>query len=40
MARKSNYGCASFLLDFLLIWLTCGYWIIWIIIRQWRARRP
>lgn len=36
MARK-QYGCAMLILDLFMFFVTAGLWIIWIIIRQWRA---
>lgn len=37
MANSKQYGCAMLILDLILIFATLGLWIIWIIIRQWRA---
>ena len=34
----SRYGCMTFLLDAVMICLTAGLWIIWIVIREKRRR--
>jgi len=31
-----NYGFFSFLFDLFMIFITCGLWLIWVIIREWR----
>jgi len=34
-----NYGCLSFLGDCIMVFLTCGLWLIWIFVREMRRRR-
>jgi hypothetical protein len=36
MRRK--YGLGSFLFDSLMTVFTCGFWLIWIFVREMRAR--
>jgi hypothetical protein len=33
-----NYGLGKFILDFILVVLTGGFWLIWIFIREMRRR--
>lgn len=36
--RKSNYGILHFLLDLLLIIVTGGIWLLWIVFRYFHRR--
>lgn len=35
---KKHYGFFRFLWDVLLVFLTCGIWLIWIFVREMRKR--
>ena len=37
--ERRKYGCLSFLGDCIMIFLTCGFWLIWIFVREMRRRR-
>jgi len=34
-----RYGCLSFLFDVFMLIVTAGWWLLWILIREWRGRR-
>jgi hypothetical protein len=34
-----HYGCLSFLGDIFMTIITCGFWLIWIFVREMRRRR-
>lgn len=34
----SNYGLGKFLFDCLMVFLTAGFWLIWIFIREMRHK--
>jgi hypothetical protein len=36
MKRKKKYGLFSFLFDCLMAVLTCGFWLIWVFVREMR----
>ena len=36
MSKKTRYGIGVFILDLLLIAITGGLWLIYMIIREWR----
>ena len=36
--QRDSYGCFSFLLDIFMVAVTCGFWLIWIFVRELRKR--
>ena len=34
----THYGFASFLWDCFMVFITCGFWLIWIFVREMRKR--
>ena len=37
--ERRRYGCLSFLFDVFMLVVTAGWWLLWIIIREWRYSR-
>jgi hypothetical protein len=38
IVEKKNYGFFSFVGDCIMVILTCGFWLIWIFVREMRRR--
>ena len=38
MAYRNSYGCGSFLFDLFMVFITAGFWLIWIFVREMRRR--
>lgn len=37
--EQSRYGFWKFVWDCIMVLLTCGFWLIWIFVREMRKRR-
>ena len=38
-SQPKRYGCLSFLFDITMVFLTAGFWFIWIFVREMRKQR-
>jgi hypothetical protein len=36
--QQKGYGCFGFLFDIIMTVLTCGFWLIWVFVREMRKR--
>lgn len=39
MSNVGRYGFLNFLFDCFMVFITCGFWLIWIFVREFRNTR-